>query len=93
MRLDQVLAASRYGVYLGAALRRAAGDRLRRPHTGGSDGRVGRIGRPGALPTGRRPRLLAASRHTTPLAGLPSSADLMRRTPLRPGGEGLLPVG
>ena len=39
------------------------------------------------------PRPLAATRHTTPLRGLPSGADLMRRTPLRAGGEVLLPVG
>jgi hypothetical protein len=39
------------------------------------------------------PRPLAATRHTTPLIGLPSGADLMRRTPLRAGGEVLLPVG
>ena len=39
------------------------------------------------------PRPLAAPRHTTPLAGLPSGVDLMRRTPLMPGGEVLLPVG
>ena len=38
------------------------------------------------------PRPLAATRHTTPLIGLPSGADLMRRTPLRAGGEVLLPA-
>jgi hypothetical protein len=71
----------------------AASDRRCRPHTCGSDGRAWRRDRPGALPTGRCPRPLAASRHTTPLAGLSSGAELMRRTPLRPGGEGLLLVG
>ena len=39
------------------------------------------------------PRPLAATRHTTPLRGLPSGADLMRHTPLRAGGEVLLPGG
>src|SRR5262252_5734980 len=82
MRPDQVLAASRYGVYLGAGLRHAAGDRRCRPHTSRSNGRAWRIGRPGLLPTGCCPRPLAATRHTTPLAGRPSDADLMRRTPL-----------
>ena len=78
---------------MGAAPRDAAGDRLCRPHTSRSNGRAWRIGRPGVLPTGRCPRPLAATRHTTPLAGRPSGADLMRRTPLRPGGEEILPAG
>jgi hypothetical protein len=78
---------------MGAAPRDAASDRRCRPHTYGSDGRAWRRDRPGALLTGRCPGPLAALRHTTPLAGLPSGANLMRRTPLRPGGEGLLPVG
>ena len=51
------------------------------------------IGKPEVLPPGCWRRPLVASRHTTPLAGLPSGADLMRRTPLRPGGEVLLLVG
>jgi hypothetical protein len=78
---------------MGATPRDAARDRRCRPHTYGSDGRAWRRDRPRALLTGRCLRSLAAPRHTTPLAGLPSGADLMRRTPLMPGGEGLLPVG
>src|SRR6266446_4201902 len=93
MRPDQVLAASRYGVCMGATPRDAASDRRCRPHTCGSDGRAWRRDRPGAPLTGRWPRPLAASRHTTPLAGLPSGADLMRRTPLMPGVAVLLLVG
>jgi hypothetical protein len=93
MRPALVLAALRYGGYLGAALRHAAGDRRCRPQTCGSDRRAWRRDRPGALLTGHCLRPVAATRHTTPLAGRPSGADLMRRTPLRPGGEVLLPVG
>ena len=78
---------------MGAVPHDAASDRRCRPHTCGSDGRARRRDRPGVLLTGRWPRPLAASRHTTPLAGLPRGADLMRRTPLRPGGEEPLPVG
>jgi hypothetical protein len=33
------------------------------------------------------PRPLAATKHTAPLAGLPSGADLMRRAPPMTGGE------
>src|SRR5215475_9050085 len=93
MRPDQVFAASRYGVSMGAVPWAAARDRRCRPHTCGSDGRAGRRDCPGALLTGRCSHPLAAARHTTPLRGLPSGADLMRRTPLRPGGAGLLLVG
>jgi hypothetical protein len=93
MRPDQVFTALRYGVSMGAALRYAAGDRLCRPHTCGSDGRAWRRDRPGVLPTGRCLRPLAATRHTTPLAGLPRGAALMQRTPPRPCGEEPLPAG
>jgi hypothetical protein len=78
---------------MGAAPREAARDRRCRPHTCGSDGRAWGRAYPGALLTGRCSHLLAASRHTTPLAGRPRGTELMRRTPLRAGGEGLLPVG
>jgi hypothetical protein len=78
---------------MGAVPREAARDRHCRPHTCGSDGRAWRRDCPGALLTGRCSHPLAASRHTTPLRGLPSGADLMRRTLLRAGGEVLLPVG
>jgi hypothetical protein len=78
---------------MGAVPREVARDRSCRPHTCGSDGRAWRRDCPGALLTGRCSHPLAASRHTTPLAGRPRGPDLMRRTPLRAGGAGLLPVG
>jgi hypothetical protein len=78
---------------MGAVPREMARDRRCRPHTCGSDGRAWRRDCPGALLTGRCSHPLAASRHTTPLAGRPRDTDLMRHTPLRAGGEGLLPVG
>src|SRR5262249_41431428 len=93
MRPAQVFAAWRYGVSVGAAPGEAAGDRRCGPHTGGSDGRAWRRDCPGALLTGRCSHPLAASRHTTPMAGRPRGMELMRRTPLRAGREGLLPVG
>src|SRR4029434_4239050 len=93
MRPDQVCAASRYGGYSGATLRHPVGDRPCRPLTCGSDGRPWRCDRPGVLPPRCSRGPLGASRHTTPLAGLPRGADLMRRTPLMPGGEVLLLVG
>ena len=93
MRPDQVLAASRYGVYLGPPP-------VMRPVPGSADPtRAGAMAVPGTSAAPEYslqavdPRPLAATRHTTPLIGLPSGADLMRRTPLRAGGEVLLPVG
>src|SRR5262249_24470746 len=71
-----------------------------RPVTGTADPtRAGAMAVPGAAAAPEyslqavAPRPRAAPRHTTPLRGLPSGADLMRRTPLRAGGEVLLPVG
>src|SRR5262249_33307289 len=93
MRPDQVCAASRYGGYSGATLRHPVGDRPGRPLTCGSDGRPWRPDRPGVLSTGCGRRPLAVPRHTTPLAGLPSGANLMRRTPLRRCEEEPLPAG
>ena len=93
MRPDQVLAASRYGVSIGgaSAMRPVTGSAG--PTLEGAMAVRGALGRPGAMLTGRCPRPLAATRHTTPLVGLPSDAALMRRTALMPGGEGLLPAG
>src|SRR5262244_3314909 len=93
MRPDQVCAALRYGGYRGATRRHPVGDRPGRPLTGGSDGRTWRRDRPGGLPPGCGRRPLAVPRHTTPLVGLPSGANLMRRTPPRIGGEEPLPAG
>jgi hypothetical protein len=78
---------------MGAALRYAAGDRLCRPHTCGSNSRAWRRDHPGVLPTGHGIRPLAATRHKTPLVGLPRGADLMQRTPPRICGEEPLPAG
>src|SRR5215510_13921143 len=63
----------------GATLRHPVGDRPGRPLTCGSDGRTWRRDRPGGLPPGCWRRPLVVSRHTTPLVGLPSGANLMRR--------------
>src|SRR4029450_11828680 len=67
-----------------------------RPVTGSADPtRAGAMAVPGASAAPEyslqavAPRPLATIRHTTPLLGLPSGADLMRRTPLRAGGERL----
>lgn len=78
---------------MGVVPREAARDRRCRPHTCGSDGRAWRRDCPGALLTGRCSHPLAASRHTTPLVGLPRGANFMRRTPPRIGGEEPLPAG
>ena len=70
------------------------------PVTGSADPtRAGALAMPGASAAPEyslqvvAPRPLAATRHTTPLRGLPRGADLMQRTPLRAGGEVRLPVG
>src|SRR5215510_4815135 len=93
MRPDQVCAASRYGGYRGATLRHPVGARPRRLLTCGNDGRPWRRHHPGGLPPGCGKRPLAVPRHTTPLVGLPSEANLMRRTPPRIGGAEPLPAG
>ena len=93
MRPDEVLAASLYGVSIGGAS-------VMRPVTGSAGPTLeGAMAVRGALAAPEQCsqavvlRPLAATRHTTPLAGLPSDADLMRRTSLMPGGEVLLPAG
>src|SRR5215475_6604588 len=93
MRPDQVFATSRYGGYRGATLRHPVGARPGRPLTCGNDGRTWRRAPPGGLPPGCGMRPLAVPRHTTPLVGLPSGANLTRRTPPRRGGEEPLPAG
>src|SRR4029453_17288469 len=65
-----------------------------RPVTGSADStRAGALAVPGASAAPEyslqavAPRPLAATRHTTPLIGLPRGADLMQRTPRRADGE------